>query len=651
MKKTFLYILTFLLLLSACAEKEDTTPSNADKDRLEELIDKDIKPVVDFKDSYGTYILYEFDKTLDFAYQFEQAANWTSASLANIGRDDAVEAMNFLLKNVFNCYDDTYKKDLFPRKLLLVEKITSSSELGLSVPEGGRHTAVANVNSVTFAMMSKALIAEMMSNEALKNRSVNEMHRAIIADYLVKARGEYPVKEDYMAYSKSYYASLMDSRRKTASQLVKEDENFFYDRGFFFPEEDESTYFPAVEEDIVSFIRNLITMDKDAADMLFDKPLMAAKMHLLAAGLEALGVDVMNINPNVEQFLTMEFVQPAAMFAEDVVTDNPKAILPVTILKGSHTLSHIEVAVNGGEGKKVSLAQYDKMRIVVPVEIDGLTKGSNSVVIKLYEEGKDKPAATINTGISYASMDEVSGFTIKRSSDHEDVYRRIKFSHGDGGSVDKEQNPDLTTIAFEKHGYLDRYFMEIDAEYRYWKVYTKDGRVTNIDAYLQDGFNEDYTAPLYKLTDKYEFIYNEDGELTEVTIAEGDKAARTLVSDVVYVAGRIVRYNYNGRLYEPAYATAGGVTTRVDCLDKDMTGKKFGFDGTEDLNPYYMPELPAVIPGEVAEVPLQILYSRYLFNSLEGVWNGGWKRDIKDMINSAEVNINNVITTYRFKLK
>lgn len=657
MNRKLLYILTFFILhsslfiLTGCAEKEDTTPSNADSDRLETLIDKNIKSIVDFKDKYGTYILYNFDKTLDFAYQFEQASNWSSASICTIGHDDAAVAADMLMGKVFGCYNDEYKKERFPRKLLLVDDITSNGELGLSMPQGGKHVAVANINSVTFAKMSKASIEEANSDEAVMTQRINEMHRALIADYLVKARGIYPVGDEYFAYSQNDYASLMNKNRKTASQLIKEDENFFYDRGFFFPEDDESTYFTNAEDDILAFIRNFITMDKETADMLFDMPIMAAKMHLVAAGLQEKGVDVMGINPNVEQFLTMEFVQPASMYTVDVVTDNPKATLPVTILKGSHALSHLEVSINGGEAENIDLTSYDKMRIIIPIELDGLKKGSNSVVVKLFEEGRDKPAATINTGVSYASMDNVMGFTIKRSDDMEEVYRRIKFSYGDGHPVDKEQNDNLTTISFEKHGYLDRYFMEIDAEYRFWKIYKKDGHVTSIIAYLQDGFNEDYTAPNYKLTDTYKFIYNDEGELTEVTHAEGDGPAKTLVCDVAYVSGRMVRYNYNGQIYDPAYATVNGVTTRVDCLDKDMTGKTFGFDGTEDLNPYYMPELPAVIPGEMAEIPLQLLYSRYLFKSLDGVWNGGWERNVNEMVNHAVVEMNGISWDYRFKLR
>ena len=124
-----------------------------------------------------------------------------------------------------------------------------------------------------------------------------------------------------------------------------------------------------------------------------------------------------------------------------------------------------------------------------------------------------------------------------------------------------------------------------------------------------------------------------------------------MVNDVVYESGRLARYTYRGQAYAPQYATVGGVTTRVDCLDEAMSGRMFGFDATEDLNPYYLPELPAVLPGSVCQVPLQMLYSQYLFKSLGGVWNGGWQHSLADKTNSAEVTLGGTTWTYRFKLK
>ncbi len=647
-----------LSLLISCSEKEDTTPSNADKDRLETLIDASIEKIAAFRDGYGTYILYNFDKSLDFAYQFEQASSWTGATLKMIGHDDAEVAVDMLYDKLFSCYSDEYKKKNFPRKLLLVDDIATGSELGLSQPESGHHTAVANINSVTFAKMGKENVLNAIANASVMSANLAEMHRALLADYLVKARGEYPVGEEYFTFSKNTYSSLMDSSRKTASQLVKENPMFFYERGYFIPEDDEATYYPSAEEDLLAYICNMISMDKETADLLYDMPMMANKMHVLTVCLKEMGVDVMKINGNTEQFLLMEYIQPAVIYTNDVVTDNPKATLQVTIMRGSHDLDHLVVSVNGKEYTTVDLTPYTKLRNTFEVELDGLEPGANAIDLALYEKGFDKVAQIYSTGVSYATLDQVQGFTIKCSADTkpDEMSRKIKFEYGSDQSMHPdgkayERNPLLTTIAFEKHGWMKSWTEEMEGEYRGWKVYKDEetGLVTTIKEMVRD-LDENF-IPFYKDACSYTFTYNADKELETVVYTPIGGESETIVDNVVYVNGRMMRYNYKGQPYETKYANVGGVSTRVDILDDQMSGKCFGFTATETLNPYYMPEIPAVIPGSVAEIPLQLLYSQYLFNSIDGLWSAGWKKDIKDKTNIAKVTINGATWQYIFKLK
>lgn len=638
--KTILFTILSVCFLSSCSYYEDTDPSMADIDRLEKLIDTDIAKIKEFRDKFGTYILYDFDKNLDFAYQFEQASNWNNASLGKIGHDEASAAVNILADNVFSCYSDNYIKDFYPRKLLLVSNIGYTNELGLSLPVNGQHTAVANINSVTFSV-GESLLSD---NGAY--------HRALLADYLVKARGHYPVDETFFAYSQEKYASLMSSNRKNAAQLLRENPNFFYDNGFFFPADDESTYFPSAEDDVLAYIQKMITLDKTTADMLMEKQVMAEKMHLLTVGLQAMGVDVKSINPWAEEFLLMEYIQQALIFAEDVVTTTDEAELVVTVISGSNAPDHLVVSVNGQE-QTVDLSSSDRMRIVVPVKLKGLRKGQNAVKISLYDKGSSKPSATAVANVTVASMDNISGFKIDMDDEEEEMFRTLKVYPGEGYPVnERESNPNLTTIAFEKHGWIDRYFEENDCDYRAWKLYRNNGMVQRIEEYIR-GFNEDYTGVEYKLEKTYRFEYNESNELQKVTLTEVDGTPEVIVDDVAYVAGRMVRYSYMGRPYEPVYASAGGATTRVDCLDENMSGLCFGFTGTEYANPYYVPGLPAVIPGSVAEVPLQLLYSRFVFNSLGSMWNGGWEtiQDGNAMARQAHVSIDGVGWTFTFALK
>lgn len=640
-KKIFFSIFTYALgvfLLASCSSSEDTTPSMADKDRMEELIDTDIAKIKQFRDDYGTYILYNFDKKLDFAYQFEQASSWDNATLISMSKAEASATVDYLYDNVFNCYSDEYKKRMYPRKLLLVKDIQSNNELGMSQPVAGHHVAVANINSVTVAYNGEDKSAD--------------YHRALIADYLVKARGQYPVGEAYYSYSKAYYSSLMNNNRKNARQLLAEDPNFFYDRGFFFPDDDEATYFPSTEDDVLSYIREMIAMDKTEADRLLDMPVMADKMHLIAIGLQEMGIDVVKINPWAEQFVTMEYIQPAVVFANDVVSATDKADIEITVVRGSKPLDRLVVSVNEKE-QTIDLKPYDRMRIVLHVALSGLRKGQNIVTMSLYEDGMEHPSVTSTASATYADMENISGFKIDMDEENEEITRTIKVYEGEGYPVDKtETNPDLTTITFEKRGWMDRYYNENDCDYRAWKLYKKDGMVTKIMAY-ERGFNDDFTDIIYKLTHTYEFAYNADNELETVKKTDVDGMAETIVTDVAYMSGRIVRYNYCGKVYEPVYATANGAMTRVDCLDAEMSGLCFGFTGNEYMNPYYMPGLPAVIPGDVAEVPLQLLYSQYIFNSLGTLWTDGWQtvQEGNAMAKQARVVYGGCTWTYTFALK
>lgn len=656
--KKILYLLTVISMFVACGDNEDTNPSFADKDRLETLIDTSIEKVAEFRNNYGTYILYDFDKNLDFAYQFEQASNWTGATLKTIGHDEAVAAVDMLYARIFDCYADNYKKKFYPRKLLLVDDIATNSELGLSQTTDGHHTAVANINSVTFAKMGKENVKNAATDADMMEKIAAEMHRALLADYLVKARGEYPVSEEFFTYCNSSYSSLMNSGRKTASQLLAEDPAFFYSRGYFFPEDEESTYFPSAEEDLMAYICNMITMDKATADQLLEMPLMANKMHVLTISLREMGVDVMKINANTEQFLLMKYVQPAVIYTNDVVTDNPKATLNVTLIRGSHELDRLVVKINGNEYTTVDLTPYTKLRNTFDIELDGLEPGANPIELALYEKDFEKVAQVYSTGVSYATLDKVEGFTIKCSADTKpsEMSRKIKFEYGSDQSMHPdgkayERNPLLTTISFEKHGYMKSMWEEAEGEYRGWKIYKDEttGLVTTIKEMLRD--YDELMIPFYKEVCTYSFTYNGDKELVSVVNIPVDGTPETIVDNVVYVNGRMTRYNYNGQPYELKYANVGGVSTRVDILDESMSGKCFGFTATETLNPYYMPEIPAVIPGAVAEIPLQLLYSQYLFNSVEGIWSDGWVKNVKDKTNTAKVTIGGATWQYIFKLK
>lgn len=314
MKKIYTYLWLCLcgMAVAACGEDEDTTPSMADEDRLETLIDTSNEDIVNFKNAYGTYILYEFDDLLDFAYQFEEASAWRSAVVTKLDQSDVAGAVSFLMGGTdestgafIDCYSDDVLVTYFPRKLLICESIASTSDLGISTPSSGVHTAVANINSMTIAKLDAASIAAL--DEESRTAYFRQLHYIFLAGYVVGAREYYFTDDTFFDYSESYYLSLIDENRVQAQNYSKETnlEGFyekFYNRGFFYSDSDEDTYYRSAQDDLMSFIENLVFMDQDLCDEILTGndgeafSLMYAKMKLTAEGLQAMGVDVAKIN-------------------------------------------------------------------------------------------------------------------------------------------------------------------------------------------------------------------------------------------------------------------------------------------------------------------------------------------------------------------
>lgn len=282
----------------ACSDNEDTTPSMADTDRLETLIDTSNADIVEFKEKYGTYILYEFDDLLDFAYQFEEASAWRSAVITKLDAEDVPNAVSFLKEYFLNCYTEDLYINYFPRKLLICSKIQAGT-LGLSTGDGtGYHYAAANLNSMTIAKLDKETLDGMTDTE--QDTFIRQMHYIFLGGYLANARSYYYVDDSFFDYSQTYYNSLMDTNRTQAQNLS---DSFFYEKGFFRPEDGEDTYFGTAEDDLIAFTKNLILMDESILETVQSNDMLNQKMQLVAQGLKEIGVEVETINPLSANFL------------------------------------------------------------------------------------------------------------------------------------------------------------------------------------------------------------------------------------------------------------------------------------------------------------------------------------------------------------
>lgn len=399
--------------LYGCSDNEDISPSNADTDRLESLLDRSIPDIAEFCDKYGTYVLYNFDQSLDFAYQFEQATAWDNAKLTLLDHDGAAVSMAWLKSNVFSHYNDAFKQKYLPRKFLVTQKIESNAELGRSVPKGGVHAAVANINSITVGDYTNS----------------QDIDRAILSDYLVNARGESPVGNEFYEVSDVHYSTLMDENRRQARAILADDPEFFHDHGFLNPVEDDATYFPSARLDLVQYIDSLVGMTQQLRDDIMNNENtdMLVKMAYVAHGLQNIGVEVAQLNPYAVEFLEVNVsgVNPGVRFNNIPAAFSSEETVEFTILRGENNLQKAEVYMHGELMETFDLsAQSDAPSVSLSATLKGLQPKSNVFSVWVYEEGKTRPSAKVSSTITYYANNSIMLLNIQDdtpSSDRKSV--------------------------------------------------------------------------------------------------------------------------------------------------------------------------------------------------------------------------------------
>lgn len=621
-------LLATSFLLAGCTDDEDVSPSYADTNRLESLIDRSIPDIAEFCDKYGTYVLYNFDQHIDFAYQFEQATAWENAKLTRLDHDGAVTAMAWLKSNVFTHYNDEFKTKFLPRKFLITEKIESNSELGRSVPKNGVHTAVANINSITVGDYTRS----------------QDIDRAILSDYLVNARGEAPVGNEFYEVSNTYYTTLMDENRRHARELLAEDPEFYHDRGFLNPVDDDATYFPSARLDLVEYIDSLVGMTQEMHDNIMnnENTAMLAKMAYVAHGLQDIGVEVAMLNPYAVDFLEVNIsgVNPGVRFTSIPAAFSSEETVEFTVLRGENNLQKAEVYLHGELVQAFDLsAQGSDPAVQLKVTLKGLQPKSNVFTVWVYEEGKTRPSTKVSSTITYYANNNVLLLNIQ--DDNSNSYIRENYNldvqYNDNVIEGVSRMKDIITVTFLHKAKLDvQTFMEYDYEKRYWRIHFSNGKVDWIEEYENV---IDYTT--YSASDiyrhKYIYAYDENGNLMNVT-KDVNGSRQTVVDDVETINGEIISYRVlvGGTMvsYTPQYSDLDN-RTRIDLMDEALSGATFVHQGGEIENPYYIAGLPAVLPGNVSDISLHFLYNQYLFNAINdaagsSIWNGGWSTDRSD---------------------
>lgn len=288
-----LLILGMALYCGACDESEDVTPSMADEDRMEELLDTSFPELVSFKEKYGTYILYRFDQLLDFAYQFEMGDDWRNARLTYLEKEEVENAWQFLKENFISCYQDSVIRKDFPRKMLICSRIASSKVLGLSQPVKNNHQAVANINSLTIAGLDRATLNGLPAKD--RTAYLQQIHYMFLAGYVVNCRRNLFVDDKFFDTGDKLYGTKIDQ-----SGTVSND--YFMKRGFF-PLASGIKYYPQKVEDLEIFIQHAVQMNDAAKATIDSYSVIRNKIQFVVRALKGMGVDMVKINPLLEDYL------------------------------------------------------------------------------------------------------------------------------------------------------------------------------------------------------------------------------------------------------------------------------------------------------------------------------------------------------------
>ncbi len=309
------------------------------------------------------------------------------------------------------------------------------------------------------------------------------------------------------------------------------------------------------------------------------------------------------VTSNTQPYSLNVYVPQLYVALSNVSTIANEATMNITIGRGLKELEKAIVYLNGASIKTIDLStKSTAKKIMESVDLTGLENGKNPVKVEVFEKGSTTVAATGNNDAVKVDMSNIEGFWINN--------RQYAFD------IKRKEDKTINYLTFTFEGENDPITGEpiVEGMRKYWNFTYDENKklVTEIDETLDTDKGE-ISQKLYK------FTYNEFEELTGVTCN-----GQAYATNIIYENGTIASYTCNGKEYTAQYAEANGLRTRVDCLDEDMSGTKFGFDGTELFNPYYIAELPVIIPGDVSGIPLQLFYSQYLFKSYGNKWTGGW---------------------------
>lgn len=284
--------------------------------------------------------------------------------------------------------------------------------------------------------------------------------------------------------------------------------------------------------------------------------------------------------------------------------------LKVSIDRGVTDLKQVDVYLGENLAESLTLDPALSSQ-TVNVHISGLVMGSNSVKVVVVDEfDQEFTAETTVERVAQKTWQDLASlsFLTGNMTGIPDFYEwpeevSIELNRADfyypTGYEDLPAVPDdnrIYCISFSLGG------MDGTAAVNVAFEYDANGNVVTM---RRDSCFMEFGDFVFIEGTRYEYAYNaETGDLESVT-----KDGAAYITDVKCENGYIVSYVVDGQEYVPTYDENG------DRIDNNYTGETYAF--TENPNPLYLPELPAVVPCYVFGTDLSMwLYNRYLPSQL-----------------------------------
>lgn len=308
----------------------------------------------------------------------------------------------------------------------------------------------------------------------------------------------------------------------------------------------------------------------------------------------------------------------------DIICQFDKCNVAFTVVRGLIPLKTVNVYLEKQQVESFDLSLEDAEKYNLSVNVDGLD-AVKSYALKIEvidEKGQVFPAEKTISRIAAKTWKEVLKATYSLIPLDDQGHPQYE-----GGILINEKDmigegPDETDMIYSLIMYEANFMGWVKVGFEY----NADKTLVTKMAIGHYSLTDDPTAPLAETV--YSYVYEGTTDrLQKVTRSVNQGTATDYLTDFVYEMGNIVSYKIDGTEYKPVYAVKEGESVRVDQIGGN---KVYDFE-RKNVNPLFMPELPAVVPvalGDyVSEMGSKIgignqnfsnlLYNKYLFESLK----------------------------------